>query len=424
MLVLLVVVLTLSAWTLSRLGSGTNVDLSRVAAQALQLDQGRNQGPEEQLTERSRDDVIAPPAGPAVTGQPTAAPQATAAPVPGEKRFTLTAAGVCALEPDLRRSGYSNDSKKYDFTDMMLLLKPSVSGDIRAIFMENILNDDWKVSTTVVPTCMADMLQAAGFNLALCGYASSWEKKADGVASTRAALEARGIRPLGIYDTEEQAVPQVTDVNGIPTAFLQYTGMMNSGTRGVLRKNGLLWAVPEAEIGQITGDIQTARNAGAKAVIVFLNWGKIGGKTPERAQRVLAQQVADAGATLIIGSGSRSPQTAEYLTSGNCRVLCVYSMGTVMSDKRTSALRMAGYLFHVTVVQRADGNIEAEAPEYTPIYTWKYRQDGKDYFRCVRAAEAPPDGMDADQTRTMGKALDITTQTLADSPLTLRGGTQ
>ena len=428
MLFLLVVVLCGSAWVLARLSSGTNVDLTQAAAKVLQLDgSSRDRGPDEQFPQEESGQTATVTAAPAVSGQsPASSVSETEAPAPaapGERSFTLTAAGTCAVEPDMRRSGYVNDTKKYDFTDLMMLLRGELRADVNTVFLENILNDDWKVSATVVPACAADMLKAAGFDTVLCGFSGAWEKKGEGIAPTRAALEERGLTPLGIYESEEQTGRVVT-VNGIRVAFLQYTATIPASTRRTMEKADADGEVPPAEIGRITSDIQRAREDGAEVVVVFLNWGKEGGKTPDKSQRALAQQVSDAGAHLIIGSGSRTPQAAEYLTSGSRQTLCIWSLGTLLSDKRTSIIRIASYLAHVTIVCGADGSVRVENPEYTPLYTWKYHQDGKDYYRCVKAGPEAPDGMDSEQQKSMNKAAATVEQVLADTPLQLRGGTE
>ena len=59
-------------------------------------------------------------------------------------------------------------------------------------------------------------------------------------------------------------------------------------------------------------------------------------------------------------------------------------------------------------------------PEYTPVYTWKYKQDGRYYYRCLASDQPVPDGMDSEQQKTMAKAEKTVSEALAESPLTLR----
>ena len=182
--------------------------------------------------------------------------------------------------------------------------------------------------------------------------------------------------------------------------------------------------VPAAEIGQIAADIAEARQRGAEAVIVLMNWGKVG-KAPDKNQKALAQSIADAGADLIIGAGSRVPQAAEYLTArradgSETKTLCIWSLGTVLSGDRSNIRRISGYLLHVRIHMTRDGKAVVEQPEYTPLYTWRYRQDGQYYYRCLAANRTPPDGMDNEQIKSMDKAAEATRSALAGSPLSER----
>ena len=155
-----------------------------------------------------------------------------------------------------------------------------------------------------------------------------------------------------------------------------------------------------------------------------MNWRKVG-KAPDKAQKTLAQSIADAGADLIIGSGSRVPQAAEYLTGKlpdgtEKQTLCIWSLGTTLSGDRTNIKRISGYLLHVRIHLTRDGKTLVEQPEYTPVYTWRFRQDGQYYYRCLAANRTPPDGMDNEQIKSMDKAADTTRGVLAGSPLNER----
>ena len=60
-------------------------------------------------------------------------------------------------------------------------------------------------------------------------------------------------------------------------------------------------------------------------------------------------------------------------------------------------------------------------PEYTPVYAWKYRQDGRYYYRCIASNGTAPDGMDSEQRKTMEKSAETVEKVLQDSPLAARG---
>ena len=81
---------------------------------------------------------------------------------------------------------------------------------------------------------------------------------------------------------------------------------------------------------------------------------------------------------------------------------------------------MTGYLLHVVIRGNDRGGADVLNPEYTPVYTWKYKQDSRYYYRCLDASAEAPDGMDNEQRSNMAKASDIVREALEGSPLTLR----
>ena len=334
----------------------------------------------------------------------------------GQKRFTLTVAGTAVMEGEVRKSCEYKDVKAYDFSDVMSLLKNEIYSDVNILFLENIISDDEQVSDRVIPSAVTAMLKTAGFNMAACGFSGAWDKGGAGVAATRKNLIQDQIIPLGICDPENQDPVQVREYGGIPTAILQYTDTVASGVRKKMAAQNQSRTVPAADPEEIRNDILAARSQGAKAVIVLLNWGK-DKEQPGKTQRELAQRIADAGADLIIGCGTRYTQTAEYLTTDGRQVLCVWSLGVTVSGNRDNVKRLSGYLFHAEVSMDRDGTVSISNPTYTPTYTWKSELSGKLSFHCMAANAAIPDGMEDKQQKTMGRCAEQTRKVLQDSVL-------
>ena len=83
-------------------------------------------------------------------------------------RVRIMAAGTLAIEKSLRQSCYASDSKVYDFTELLSLLKDDIRGDLNAVFLENLLMEDAKVSNIVIPGKAADHVLSCVF---LCANA-------------------------------------------------------------------------------------------------------------------------------------------------------------------------------------------------------------------------------------------------------------
>ncbi len=411
MLSLLAVVLCGSALVLGRLSSGASVDLSKLNMNVLDL----QEDPAHAEPDEAEDE-------PKATVRPAVRPSATDTPEPTDEResFTLTVGGSISLSGEVRKNSKSTDAKVADYADVMLLLAPELRSDENIVFLENILSDSHKASDATAPAQASVLLKEAGFSMAACGFSQAYANGKDGIESTLTVLDSQGTAALGIRSAEDPAGPEIREKNGIRTVYLQYTATVPAKTRKGMEKEGSSGMVPEAELSLISEEIRSARDAGAEAVIVLLNWGKTG-KDPDKTQRELAEGIAQAGADLIVGNGSHVPQTAEYLTGLNGRsVLCVWSLGSLLSGDRSNIKRLSGYLLHVTCRRNGQGGVDVLNPEYTPVYAWKYKQDGRFYYRCVAADGEAPDGMDKEQRGNREKAAETVGKALKDSPLSLR----
>ena len=404
---LLILAGSVFVWT--RLSSGKTVDLSRLKIESLDLT----------IQTGAPEEIRADAQQAAPSPAPTAA-QAAKTPEPAakqQKSFTLTAAGTVALEGEVRKNSYYSDSKQYDYYDIMMLLRKELQSDLNIVFAENMFSEEEKGSDLTAPGAGAAMLKAAGFNAAACGFYKAFGNAEAGIASTRKLLNEHGIRPIGIYERDGAEEFRIGEVGGVRTALLQYTDTIAAATRKTMAKNGQSGMVPAADAEAIGADIARAREKGAEAVIVLLNWGKTG-KGPDKNMRSLAQEIADAGADLIIGNGSRAVSGAEMLTSAadGKQVLCVWSLGTTLSGDRSGIKRMAGMLLQVSFTVE-NGETKLTDARYIPLYTWKYKQDGRFYYRCIASDGGEPDGMDAEQQKMMSKALDTVRAAMKDTPV-------
>lgn len=412
--VLTLLVLGGSALVMSRLSGGATVDLNAVASEVVNLAQGNESGSGEEIplirkSAENASDSAGKNAPAAVIKEPTNQRERAS--------FTLTVGGVMSLAGEVRKNSLSADTKKYDYSDVLMMLESDFHADLNGVFLENLLSDTTKITDTVAPENVGDVLKHAGINLVACGFPKAFDQGEKGISETRMALMERSILPMGLREADEQETFTIRTVNGCQVALLQYTDGVSASVRKTMKKNGLEDMIPAAEEARIVSEIRAAREQGAQAVIVMLHWGKTG-KAPEKAQVSLATAIAEAGADLIIGAGSRQPQGAEYLTGPEGRrVLCCWSLGSLITGDRGNVRRIAGYLLHATFRMDADG-ARLEKAEYTPVYTWKFKQDGSYYYRCVAADQPAPDGMDNEQKTNMEKALSATQTALSGSPVT------
>ena len=407
-LALTLVILAATAYVMIRLSSGAQVDLTRLRSFSEDT-AGTNEG---KIISAAETPV--PAAEPPRTGTAALPPQEN--PASEYQSVTLTLAGTVALDGELRKNSYYSDVKQYDYYDDMTLLQKELRSDINIVFLENILTEDNKATDVKATGAAAAMLKAGGFQISASGFARAFDLGEAGIQATRKVLMEHGIDARGIRDSAGQDTVRITEVNGIRIAVLQYTGTVAAATRKNMAKQNQTGMVPPADADYIAREITAARGQNCDAVIVLLNWGKTG-KGPDRTQRALAQQIAEAGADFIVGCGSRIVSGAEKLTTGDGRqVMCIWSLGAALSGDRSSIKRIAGMLVHATI-RKDKGRTAIAEFSYTPVYTWKYKMDGRFYYRCLAANGSIPDGMDTEQQKYMKKGVDAVRTAMKDAPM-------
>lgn len=357
----------------------------------------------------------------------TAAPTPVPTPVPGGK-VRLTIGGSVNIDDAVRKSAYYSESGKYDFTEIMALLREEMQADLTLVTLENVTYDENKVSAVNAPSTVMDMLEKAGVDIVALGYPKAYDKGSAGLLATIEAAQKRGLATLGAYASQDDADKlRMFSVDGVDVAFLHYTDSVSSTGKKGIKNDGADYALPTTQengsAAAMLADVRNARAAGADIIVVSLNWGAVSASKPTTAQKNLAQQLADAGADVIVGAGSRVVQPVAWLTSkdasGSIRhTLCAWNLGSLINESRKDG-NVVGMLLQLQI--SFDGSeLSFERVCYTPTYIWRYQQDGQYQYRIAVSDQAPPDGMSSDQAGYMEKAYRNIQKYLGDSPVTLR----
>lgn len=359
------------------------------------------------------------------TPLPSAAPTAT--PVPGGT-VTLTLGGSVNIEDAIRKSAYYSDSGKYGFTDILALLEEEMQSDLTMLTLENITQDAEKVSAVNAPSAVMDMLADAGVDVVALGFSKALDKGMEGLQATVEAAQQRGMTTLGTYANQaDESKLRMFTVDNVDVAFLHYTESVSAAGKKVMTRESAGYALPTIYVDGVPdgmlADVRKAREAGADVVVVSLNWGKISASKPTNSQREVAQLLADAGADIIVGTGTRVVQPVTWLTSkgpnGSIRqTLCAWNLGSILNESRKDG-NVLGMLLQLQI--RYDGNaLSFEKVCYTPTYIWRYKQDGQYQYRVAVSDQPAPDGMSDEQVGYMEKAYRNLQKYLGDSPVTLR----
>ena len=346
--------------------------------------------------------------------QTLAAAVTTASPDMPTGSLTITAGGSFCLESGVRKSGYYSDVKAYDFTDILSLVSGNLRGDLSLVTLENLVDESARVSDLIAPQAVLPALKDAGLTGVSLGFSKALDKGSATLDGTVSAAQRAGLQVWGAYASE---TPRLMTVNGVRIALLAYTDTVSSS--GAKKRkadtSGLL--LPSTD--RAAQDIADARAAGAQAVIVSVFWGGSGKSAVTGTQRSTAQALAQAGADVILGTGTRTVQPACWLEGEDGHsTLCFYSLGTLVSDDRSNS-QVAGVLAQLTLQAEPDGGVAISEIACTPTYVWRYKQDGTYRYRVVASSQDAPAGMESSQQDAMRRALS-TTQTALGTEVDLK----
>ena len=301
-----------------------------------------------------------PEAEPVAQEQP-ATPQ-PAQTTPTESRVTLMALGDDLIHNCVYWSAQTPDGG-YDFTSFFDDIRPTIRQyDLACINQETILVKDRDLIESYPvfgsPIEVADALADAGFNVVTFAGNHCYDKGDTGITDTLTYFHETypEIATLGIHASESDAenIP-IVEKNGIRIAMLNFTYGVNN-------------SMPENRwmIDTLSGkDTVCSRIAQARQdadfVIVFPHWGTENTFSPDNDQLTWAQDMADAGADLIIGGHTHTLQPVELLTAADGRDVPVYySLGNFLSHQKEKQ-NLLGGMASVTIVKDADG---AHVSEY------------------------------------------------------------
>ena len=281
---------------------------------------------------------------------------------------SLIAVGDNLYHEKIIKSGKQKDGS-YDYTPIYANIKDYIKDiDIKIINQEVILTSDsskWAgYPSFASPLEAGDAVLDAGFNIIMHATNHSWDKAKSGALDSIKYWKDHDVTLVGMYDNQEDYDNIViSEYNGVKVAFLNYT----YGLNGHKLPSDSQYMVKLLDMKLVTSEIKKARKL-ADVVIVFPHWGEEYTNTPNSSQKKMAQQMADAGADLIIGCHPHVIQPLETITSSDGRsVPCYYSLGNFVSNMM-QAERCVEAMAKVNI-KKVGKKITIEA-EAIPLVNW------------------------------------------------------
>jgi hypothetical protein len=173
-----------------------------------------------------------------------------------------------------------------------------------------------KAFTFRAPPPAFTALKDAGIDVATMANDHGADYGATGLADTLRAIKSSGFPVVGIGANAAQAfAPYTTTLNGAKVAIFAADQVQDETTLSLFSASPSSAGVANAFSPQLISAVRAAKARGF-VVVVYVHWGTEFQTCPNSNQRTLANQLASAGATAVIGTHAHVLQGAGWRPDG------------------------------------------------------------------------------------------------------------
>ena len=232
------------------------------------------------------------------------------------------------------------------------------------------------------PDTLAYALKDAGFDVLTTANNHCMDRGKSGLIRTLDVLDKVGLKHTGTYrDSIERAKnhPLQLIINGINLAVLSYT----YGTNGIPVSPPTIVNLIDS---LMTREVKKIKEGGNQDfIIVCIHWGHEYQRKEQAPQKLLAKQLFEAGADLIIGSHPHVVQSAYHYTDTMTRRegLVVYSLGNYISNQTKDPATRGGLSVTCTLQKSPNGDKSIHSVKYLHTWVSKTDNDGGQTYRII-----------------------------------------
>ena len=288
------------------------------------------------------------------------------------------------------KDAYNSETKAYDFSPMFKNITKYVENATIAVGnLETSLGGKERGFSGYPafnsPDELAFDLKEMGIDILTTGNNHSLDTGYAGLTRTLDVLDGYGISHTGTARSlEEQNTLLIKDLNGIKTAFLNYT----YGTNGIPLPKGKEYCVNLIDKEFMKSQIEKAKEEGAELICVSMHWGAEYRLKPTADKEELAEFLIKNGADVILGNHSHVPEPMEMkrvtLDDGTEREgFVIYSMGNFFSAQTQNYTRDT-LIVNVEIRKNGEsGKITIDKATYTPVYVYDNGVNAKDRYELL-----------------------------------------
>lgn len=229
-------------------------------------------------------------------------------------------------------------------------------------------------------------LQRSGVDVVAVANNHAFDQGRRGFEETLDTLDALGMRRVGAGPAERPEGPEIVEAGGLRLAFLGWAHFFNQDGNDCPPVRSAAPPCARAALLDRARAVEAVRAAAAEAdaVVVSLHWGDEYQPQPRAEDVEFAHQLAEAGATIILGHHPHVLQPIElHRRSDGAISVIAYSLGNFVSNQsrryvfgvtpEAVAAPRDGALLQVELVRRDYGRgvarVEVGGVGYVPLWT-------------------------------------------------------
>jgi len=236
-------------------------------------------------------------------------------------------------------------STGYDFGPQLKGLRWVLKSDINICHLETPLSTEpaQNYPAFATPKELATALKSAGFDGCSVASNHSFDQGVEGVTTTYKSMHAAGLETSGSRLKQNDSAIAWYTVNGVTIAHLAYSYGFNS-----VPDYSKVWMVNRIQTATILSAAKSAREHGAKIVIVSLHWGTEYNDRPSSLQRAIAKELtASPNIDAIVGHHAH---VIQYAAMVNGKPV-IYGLGNLWSGQGPWAKQPTGQQGVVTSLE-------------------------------------------------------------------------
>lgn len=216
------------------------------------------------------------------------------------------------------------------------------------------------------PATYLDALRDTGFDALMTSNNHIADNGKIGVYETLERLNEYKFANTGAFTSPDEKRYLIFDINGIKVAILSYSEKFN-GKDVLIDEEYREYMINRYSKEAVQRDVKDAKEDGAEFIIAYNHWGVEYVNYHNQSQTLHAQEMADSGVDLIVGSHPHALQPSEVLDSSDGRqVPVIYSMGNFVSHQFKDVTKDTIILN--VVLKKENGQVHISDMGYIPCH--------------------------------------------------------